>query len=60
MSPDGKPERATSYRVGALVRDALKYRYLGNWIDREKKKFRKCFLHPSLLDMHRRADRVLK
>ena len=31
----GKPERATQKRVIALFRDELKYRYLGDWTDRE-------------------------
>ena len=35
MTPVGKPERATQYRVVALFRDKLEYQYLGNWIDRE-------------------------
>jgi len=35
VTPVGKPERATQYRVVALFRDKLEYQYLGNWIDRE-------------------------
>jgi type I restriction enzyme R subunit len=35
MSDIGKPERATQDRVIALFRDELKYRYLGDWTDRE-------------------------
>lgn len=35
MSDVGKPERATQDRVIALFRDELKYRYLGDWTDRE-------------------------
>lgn len=31
----GKPERATQNRVIALFRDELKYRYLGEWTDRD-------------------------
>lgn len=34
MSGIGKSERATQNRVIALFRDALGYRYLGNWSDR--------------------------
>ena len=35
MSDIGNPERATQNRVIALFRDELKYRYLGDWIDRD-------------------------
>ena len=35
MSDIGKPERATQNRVIALFRDELKYRYLGDWTDRD-------------------------
>jgi type I restriction enzyme R subunit len=35
VSDIGKPERATQNRVIALFRDELKYRYLGDWIDRD-------------------------
>jgi len=35
MSDIGKPERATQDRVIALFRDELKYRYLGDWTDRD-------------------------
>jgi type I restriction enzyme R subunit len=31
----GQPERATQERVIALFRDELKYRYLGDWTDRD-------------------------
>ncbi|XZE22378.1 type I restriction endonuclease [Pirellulaceae bacterium SH449] len=31
----GKPERTTQDRVIALFRDELKYRYLGDWTDRD-------------------------
>ncbi|MBL8490333.1 MAG: type I restriction endonuclease subunit R [Rhodocyclaceae bacterium] len=34
MTSIGQPERATQNRVIALFRDELKYRYLGDWIDR--------------------------
>jgi type I restriction enzyme R subunit len=36
MSDIGKPERATQDRIIALFRDELKYRYLGDWIDRDR------------------------
>src|SRR4051812_13820499 len=35
MSDVGKPERATQDRVIALFRDELKYRFLGDWSERE-------------------------
>jgi type I restriction enzyme, R subunit len=35
MSDVGKPERITQNRVIALFRDELKYRYIGDWTDRE-------------------------
>ena len=34
MNDIGKPERVTQNRVIALFRDELKYRYLGDWVDR--------------------------
>jgi type I restriction enzyme R subunit len=33
--PPGQPERATQNRVVALFRDELKYRYVGDWTDRD-------------------------
>jgi type I restriction enzyme R subunit len=35
MSDIGKPERATQDRVISLFRDELRYRYLGDWTDRD-------------------------
>jgi type I restriction enzyme R subunit len=35
MSTIGQPERATQDRVLALFRDELKFRYLGDWTDRD-------------------------
>lgn len=35
MAAIGQPERATQNRVIALLRDELRYRYIGDWADRE-------------------------
>jgi len=35
MTTIGQPERITQNRVIALFRDELKFRYLGNWMDRD-------------------------
>jgi len=35
MTPVGQPERATQHRVIALFHDELRYRYLGDWTDRD-------------------------
>jgi type I restriction enzyme, R subunit len=35
MTPIGKPERATQSRIIGLFHDELKYRYLGDWTDRD-------------------------
>jgi type I restriction enzyme R subunit len=35
MSDIGKSERSTQDRIVALFRDELKYRYLGDWTDRD-------------------------
>ena len=35
MSTVGQPERATQNRVITLFRDELRYRYLGDWTDRD-------------------------
>ena len=35
MSDIGKPERSTQERVIRLFRDELRYRYLGDWTDRD-------------------------
>jgi type I restriction enzyme R subunit len=35
MTTIGQPERVTQNRVIALFRDELKYRYLGDWTDRD-------------------------
>jgi len=35
MNGVGQPERATQNRIIALFRDELKYRYLGDWTDRD-------------------------
>src|SRR6266581_2751443 len=35
MTTVGQPERSTQDRVIALFRDELRYRYLGDWTDRD-------------------------
>lgn len=35
MSSVGNSERSTQNRIVAVLRDELRYRYLGNWLDRE-------------------------
>ena len=35
MTPVGQPERATQNRVITLFHDELRYRYLGDWTDRD-------------------------
>jgi type I restriction enzyme R subunit len=58
MSGIGKPERATQDRVVALFRDALGYRFLGDWTDRQNSNIEESLLTPWLAKRGYTAEQI--
>ena len=58
MSDIGKSERATQNRVIALFRDELRYRFLGDWSDRDNRQIEERLLRDWLANRGHTAEQI--